>query len=117
MIDRSRRARTALAAAVTTALLGLTPTAIAGSPQAPASTFAPRLVTVDTPTRADKELLQTLGLDLTEHAGQSYVEVVLHTATDLSTLDAAGLTYDVRIANLLEREAQNNQVNAAYAAA
>ena len=38
--------------------------------------FAPRLVTVDTPTRADKERLQTLGLDLTEHAGHDYVEVV-----------------------------------------
>ena len=69
------------------------------------------------PTRADKALLQTLGLDLTEHAGQDYVEVVLHTAEDVAALASAGLGYDVRIPDLVAREAENNQVNAAYAAA
>ena len=121
MIYRSRRARVVLAAALTTALLGLTPSVITGSAQALDldidTAFAPQLVTVDTPTRADKELLQTLGLDLTEHAGHDYVEVVLHTGSDAAALQESGLTYDVRIGNLLEREAHNNQVNAAYAAA
>jgi len=79
--------------------------------------FAPQLITVDTPTRADKQKLQRLGLDLTEHAGHDYIEVVLHTPSDLGALRDANLTYDVRIANLLEREARNNQANAAYAAA
>ena len=48
--------------------------------------FAPQLVTVDTPTRADKDRLNALGLDLTEHAGHDYVEVVLHTAADEAAL-------------------------------
>jgi Zinc carboxypeptidase len=121
MIHRSRRSRAAVAAALTTALLGLTPSVITGSAQAvdidTDTAFAPKLVTVNTPTRADKELLQTLGLDLTEHAGHDYIEVVLHTGSDAELLQESGLTYDVRIGNLVEREARNNQANAAYAAA
>lgn len=74
------------------------------------------MVTVDTP-RADKGLPRTLGLDLTEHAGTDYVEVVLHHTADVDALQAAGLTYDDRIADLLRRQAENNRVNAAYAAA
>ncbi len=118
MRHRFRRSRvlTALsAAALVTA--GLTP-ALVGSPaQAEDSAFAPRLVTVDTPTRADKARLQTLGLDLTEHAGHDYVEVVLHNGADLSRLVDAGLDYDVRIPDLNLRAAQNNRANAEYAAA
>ncbi|MBD8870184.1 M14 family zinc carboxypeptidase [Nocardioides donggukensis] len=118
MRHHSRRFRL-LAASATTALVlaGLAPTLAGGSAQAQDGTFAPRLVTVDTPTRADKELLQTLGLDLTEHAGHDYVEVVLHTGADLSRLVDAGLDYDVRIPDLTLRAAQNNKVNEEYAAA
>ena len=79
--------------------------------------FAPRLVKVDTPTRADKARLQTLGLDLTEHAGRDYVEVVLHHAADLTALRSGGFTYEVRIADLVAREDANNRANEAYAAA
>ena len=74
-------------------------------------------MTVDTPTRADKRRLQRLGLDLTEHAGHDYVEVVLHNGVDLNRLLGSGLGYDVRIADLNRREAANNRANAAYAAA
>ena len=38
------------------------------------------------------------------------------TATDLGLLEAAGFDYDVRIADLVEREAQINKINAQYAA-
>ena len=79
--------------------------------------FAPQLVTVDTPTRADKDRLNALGLDLTEHAGHDYVEVVLHTAADLAELTAAGFTYDVRIPDLLAREQERIALDRAYAAA
>ncbi|HEX4977458.1 MAG TPA: M14 family zinc carboxypeptidase, partial [Nocardioides sp.] len=85
--------------------------------QAEDTAFAPQLVTVDTPTREHKRLLQTLGLDLTEHAGHDYVEVVLHSGLDRDALEAAGLAYDVRIPDLVRREAENNEANAAYAAA
>ena len=118
MRHHSRRFR--LFAAASTAALalgGLAPALGSGSAQAADSVFAPRLVTVDTPTRADKERLQTLGLDLTEHAGHDYVEVVLHNGADLARLVDSGLDYDVRIPDLTLREAQNNRVNAAYAAA
>jgi hypothetical protein len=115
---RRRRPRAAvLATTASLALLTLVPMSATSSAQAGSEVFAPQLVTVDTPTRAHKELLQTLGLDLTEHAGHDYVEVVLHNALDVGALEEAGLTYDVRIADLLRREAENNQANAAYAAA
>ncbi|WP_100499645.1 M14 family zinc carboxypeptidase [Geodermatophilus chilensis] len=108
---RNRAAACAVGAAVLVALAPAGPTA------ATSEVFRPQLVTVDTPTRADKELLQTLGLDLTEHAGHDYVEVVLHSADDVAALARAGLGFDVRIPDLLAREAENNEVNAAYAAA
>ena len=78
-----------LAAAVL-ALAGLTQTIPGGPATAADSVFAPQLVTVDTPTRADKERLQRLGLDLTEHAGHDYIEVVLHTGSTWTALRARG---------------------------
>ncbi len=117
---RSRRHARVLAVLSTAALaVALVPAvggAGAGRAEATSTLFAPRLVTVDTPTRADKERLQALGLDLTEHAGHDYVEVVLHHAADLSALESAGFGYDVRIPDLLRREAENNRANASYAA-
>ena len=86
-----RRTRAGLVSAVTSlALLGLVPTVTAGSAQAEDTAFAPQLVTVDTPTREHKRLLQSLGLDLTEHAGHDYVEVVLHNGLDRDLLAEAG---------------------------
>lgn len=82
-----------------------------------ADAFPVQLVTVDTPSRSAKNLLAGLGLDLTEHAGHDYVEVVLHRAADADTLRAAGLTWTVRIPDLTRREAENNEANRAYAAA
>jgi hypothetical protein len=112
----SRRTRAALGAVTATAMLGLAP-ALNGTPaSATSDVFTPQLVTVDTPTRADKRLLQSLGLDLTEHAGHDYVEVVLHRLTDVAALNTAGLSYDVRIPDLVRREAENNAVNKAFAA-
>ena len=117
MTNRSLRRRTALFAGTTAVLVGLTTVGLTAPAAATPDPFRPQLVTVDTPTRADKELLQTLGLDLTEHAGRDYVEVVLHTPEDVTALVSTGLGYDVRIPDLVAREAENNEVNAAYAAA
>ncbi len=116
MSHRSRLG--ALAATTTLAVLaGLAPMAISGSAVATSEVFAPQLVTVDTPTRADKERLQTLGLDLTEHAGHDYVEVVLHNGLDQARLIEAGFDYDVRIPDLVARSNEINRINEAYAAA
>ncbi len=117
---RRPRARSALigtltALAVSVPALAVTGGAAQGSVLPGTEYFAPRLVTVDTPTRADKERLQLLGLDLTEHAGHDYVEVVLHTAADLASLRQAGFTWDVRIADLVRREGEINRLDDAYA--
>ena len=115
---RKSRHRQLAAGALVALGLGATtlsvPTAAQGNPLVEA--FAPRLVTVDTPTRAAKERLQTLGLDLTEHAGHDYIEVVLHSAADLQALRAAGFTYDVRIPDLLRRQGEINQIDKLFAA-
>ncbi|UOY01664.1 M14 family zinc carboxypeptidase [Blastococcus sp. PRF04-17] len=113
----SIRRRATLCGLSTAVLIGLTTAGLSVPAAAEDEAFRPQLVTVDTPTREDKRLLQTLGLDLTEHAGHDYVEVVLHSPADVAALAAAGLGFDVRIPDLLRREAENNAVNAAYAAA
>lgn len=118
MSTRPRLAGALCALAIGAAGLATVPAgATAGSalPQS-GDAFRPQLVTVDTPTRADKRRLQGLGLDLTEHAGHDYVEVVLHSAADLATLTGSGLTHDVRIPDLLRRSAEVNAINARYAA-
>jgi hypothetical protein len=79
--------------------------------------FATQLVRVNVPTQADRDRLTNLGLDLTEHAGHTYVEVVLHTLADASRLSSAGFTWTVTIPDLAIRELQNNKTNAQYAAA
>jgi hypothetical protein len=81
-----------------------------------ADAFAPQLVTVDTPTPAAKSRLHALGLDLTEHAGRDYVEVVLHSLEDVALLTANGFTWDVRIADMLAREVERIALDEAYAA-
>jgi hypothetical protein len=89
------------------------PTAFA---DAVAAFFAPRLVTVDVAGPEDKERLAGLGLDLTEHVGRDYVEVVLHSAADLETLVANKFTFDVRIPDLIARDLQVRALDADYAA-
>ena len=49
-----------------------------------------QVVDVATGTRADKERLQTLGLDLTEHGGAKSIEVILHGRADARRLRRAG---------------------------
>jgi len=118
MNPRIRSRRGPLVAAAILAALGLaplTPVATSSATNPAKEYFAPRLITVDTPHRDAKEKLQTLGLDLTEHAGRDYVEVVLHTPADLAALESAGFTYDVRIPDLIRRGMAVAALNDAYA--
>ena len=117
----SRRTR-AIAALGVAAALGMTLAPTSNATTEPLSSvteaaFAPQLVTVDTPTREAKALLTSLGLDLTEHAGHDYVEVVLHSAADEALLRDAGFTWDVRIADMLARQLERIELDEAYAAA
>ncbi len=86
--------------------------------------FPRQLVTVSTPTRADKARLQAIrvssqygptGLDLTEHAGHDYIEVVLHSAAEADALRAEGFTWDVRIPDLDARALENARKDLLYA--
>ena len=78
--------------------------------------FAPRLLTVDVVGAEDKQRLTDLGLDLTEHAGHDYVEVVVHSAAELRTLVDNKFTFDVRIPDLIARDLQVRALDDAYAA-
>ncbi|GAA2071545.1 M14 family zinc carboxypeptidase [Actinomadura alba] len=79
--------------------------------------FAAQLVRVQTSTAADKDRLGALGLDLTEHAGPTYVEAVLHTAADRDRLTRNGFTWTVRIPDIGKRQLEINKIDKAYAAA
>jgi hypothetical protein len=110
--SRPRAAWAALAAAaLVLGALAAVPGAAEGSTTVPV-----QLVRVETPTDADKDRLTGLGLDLTEHAGPGFVEVVLHSAADSAALRDAGFTYDVEIPDLALRTAQSNRASKAYAA-
>jgi hypothetical protein len=69
------------------------------------------------PTQADRDRLTNLGLDLTEHGGDSYVEAVLHSTADATKLATEGFTWTVTIPDLGLRQLENNRISAAYAAA
>ena len=58
------------------------------------------LVRVLLPNRARKDELTKMGLDLTEHGGHNYVEVVLHGAEDAKRLRDAKFPYVVQTADL-----------------
>ena len=75
-----------------------------------------KVVDVDTPTRKQKQRLQALGLDLTEHGDANSVEVVLHGTADERKLRDAGFTYDVRIADLEARSKADTAADAKFAA-
>lgn len=81
------------------------------------SPFPVQLVRVAVPTQADRDRLTNLGLDLTEHAGDAYVEVVLHNAADAERLAVNDFTWIVSIPDLAIRQKQNNELDAAYAEA
>ncbi|MGH9084989.1 MAG: M14 family zinc carboxypeptidase, partial [Acidimicrobiales bacterium] len=124
--DRTRTRRITLIGATAAALaLAALPTASAIGPLDDLTAdvpevedaFAPQLVTVQAETQALRSLVADSGLDVTEHAGHDFVEVVLHTPADLDLLESLGLGYDVRIPDLAARSEEIRAENAAYAAA
>ena len=105
-------------------LLSATP-AVEQADAAALPVFTRQLVKVHTPTRESKADLQALrvltpdglvGLDLTEHAGHDYIEVVLHSLAQQEALQQAGFAWDVSIADLDARAAQNREADRLYAA-
>ena len=70
-----------------------------------------QLADVKASTGDARRRLQGLGLDLTEHADNDSVEVVLHGRADAKKLADAGLAYDVRIADLAARGKANREAD------
>ena len=73
------------------------------------------LLKVNTPTRADKARLQTLGLDLTEHAGHDYIEVLAYGTADRRRLREAGFTYTVETDDLVKADVKRAVADRAFA--
>jgi hypothetical protein len=76
-----------------------------------------QIVTVSTPTRADKRRLQTLGLDLTESGDADSIDVVLYGEQDVRKLQAAKFRYTVRVADLAKRVAAQRRADRRYSTA
>ena len=86
-------------------------------PVSAGSAEAPSMVRVATPTRARAQELANLGLDLTEHGGPGFVEVVLHGAKDAATLREAGFQWTVEVADLTAQSRHDRRADAVYDAA
>jgi hypothetical protein len=89
--------------------------AATGSAPDPASVVS--LVRVHTDTRAERQRVADLGLDLSETGGTDWVGVVLHSPADAARLTKAGFGWTVQIPDLAAREEQRAALDAAYAAA
>jgi hypothetical protein len=76
--------------------------------------YAPRLVSVRVPTRADRGRLVDSGLDVTEHAGHDSVEVVLTEAAHEAVLADLGLDWRVVTPDLIAQEHDRILADAAY---
>lgn len=108
-----RRVLPFVVAALLAGALVIAPKATSSSPDVDVIS----LVRVDTPTRADRQRVADLGLDLSEHAGDGFVDVVLHGADDAALLAANGFRWTVQIPDMVAREAEISALDAAYAAA
>jgi zinc carboxypeptidase len=69
--------------------------------KAPAGDFKPAVVAVSTPTRARKNQLLSLGLDVTEHGGPGFIAVVLRTERDARTLRENQFVHKNLVADLV----------------
>ena len=114
-ISRTTYARLLLAVALAL-IVGLLGAGVTAARAAVEQPFPTQLVRVNVPTQQDRDRLTTLGLDLTEHGGPTYVEVVLHRVDDATRLATAGFTWTVTIPDLALRQLLNNEISARYAA-
>ncbi|MFP5310595.1 MAG: M14 family metallopeptidase [Actinomycetes bacterium] len=76
--------------------------------------YAPQLVSVRTPTLEDRSAVAASGLDVTEHAGDGFVEVVLYSTADEAVLDELGYAWEVVTPDLIALETQRILADAEY---
>ncbi|HEV3377081.1 MAG TPA: M14 family metallopeptidase [Thermoleophilaceae bacterium] len=75
------------------------------------------LVRVSTPTQARKNELNSLGLDVTEHGGPGFLEVVLYGAEDARKLVENNFVYTIEVPDLALQARQDRLADARFAAA
>ena len=75
-----------------------------------------QMVSVKTPTRAAKDRLVALGVDLTEHGDGDGLGVLLHGAADAQKLRRAGFTWEVEVPDLAARSLRDRSADQRYAA-
>ena len=73
------------------------------------STGIVRMARVNLATRLDADRLAALGLDTTDHAGDSHQDVLLHSRADEQRLRSAGFSYRVVQADQLRHDAANRR--------
>ena len=75
------------------------------------------MVRVSTPTRARAQQLANSGLDVTEHGGAGFLDVVLHGAADARKLSDAGFQYVTQVPDLTVQSRRDRRADAAFDAA
>jgi Zinc carboxypeptidase len=75
-----------------------------------------QLVHVEAGTRAERNRLAKLGLDLTEHGDLTGLDVVLHGTEDAEILREAGFDWRVKVADLAAKARANARADRQYAA-
>ena len=75
------------------------------------------MVRVATPTRARAQQLANSGLDVTEHGGAGYLDVVLHGAADARKLRDAGFQYVTQTPDLTVQSRRDRKADAVFDAA
>ena len=74
------------------------------------------LVRVSTPTRARRQELAGLGLDLSEHVGPAFTDVVLHNASDARKLRDSKFVNRVLVSDLAAQDRRRARTDAHFAA-
>ena len=74
------------------------------------------IVRVSAPTPARKGELVRLGVELTEHGGDGFVDVVLHDAGDAAKLRQANFPYTVRVADVGAQDVRDRAADAGFGA-
>ena len=75
-----------------------------------------RLLEVKTGSQLERSRLASLGLDVTEHAGKDYVEVVAYGDKDLDLLRREGFTWEVAVGDLNQYDKRVAEAGRRYAA-
>ncbi|MFC7489240.1 MULTISPECIES: M14 family zinc carboxypeptidase [unclassified Knoellia] len=102
---------------VALATIGLVGTGVAtAAPRPNAQDDKVQIVTVHASTQKERSAVDALGLDTTEHADTTGVDVVLHGAADVAKLRASGKKWTVKVADLAAVERANKAKDKAYAA-